>query len=279
MIIWLSSYPKNGNTWLRSLISSYYYTKDGLFLGDKQLQNIQQFPTKKFMENFDYDLKKPGDTVKYWIKAQEKINLDNKIKFFKTHNAFWKIGQDCFTNDENTKGIIHIVRDPRNVITSIKNHYNHESYEKALKFIKDEDNTIGVRGSKRGEDLPTIVSSWKFHYNSWKSITSFKSKYILIKYENLLNNPIDEFRKIAEFIKEIAPIKFDKKNILKAIENTSFENLKKQEDSRGFKEAPKNNNKFFHLGPKNNWRDLLDKSIKDEIEVSFKNEMKDLGYL
>ena len=40
MIIWLSSYPKNGNTWLRSLISAYYYTNDGLFLGDKQLQNI-----------------------------------------------------------------------------------------------------------------------------------------------------------------------------------------------------------------------------------------------
>ena len=72
MIIWLSSYPKNGNTWLRSLISAYYYTKDGLFLGDKQLQNIQQFPTKKFLEDFDYNLEKPGDTVKHWVEAQKK---------------------------------------------------------------------------------------------------------------------------------------------------------------------------------------------------------------
>ena len=67
MIIWLSSYPKNGNTWLRSLISAYYYTNNGLFLGDKQLQNIQQFPTKKYLKNFDYDLEKPGETVKYWV--------------------------------------------------------------------------------------------------------------------------------------------------------------------------------------------------------------------
>ena len=47
----------------------------------------------------------------------------------------------------------------------------------------------------------------------------------------------------------------------------------------GFKEGQKNNNKFFYLGPKNNWKDLLDKNIKDDIEESFKNEMKVLGYL
>ncbi len=277
MIIWLASYPKSGNTWVRLFLNSLIFSSDAAVNINET--KIAQFPTRKYFKNFTNNTDDIKEIIKNTNNAQSEINSDNKIRFFKTHSAFWKISKYSFTDDKNTIGTIHIVRDPRNVITSIKNHYNHESYERALKFIKDEDNTIGVKGSKRGEDLPTIVSSWKFHYNSWKSITSFKSKYILIKYENLLNNPIDEFRKIAEFIKEIAPIKFDKKNILKAIENTNFENLKKQEESRGFKEAPKNNNKFFHLGPKNNWKDLLDKSIKDEIEVSFKNEMKDLGYL
>ena len=61
---------------------------------------------------------------------------------------------------------------------NIKNHYNHESYERSLKFIKDDDKVIGSKGSIKEADLPTIISSWKFHYNSWKSITSFKSKYI-----------------------------------------------------------------------------------------------------
>ena len=50
MIIWLSSYPKNGNTWLRALISAYYYSDDGFFLGDQNLQNIQQFPVKKILK-------------------------------------------------------------------------------------------------------------------------------------------------------------------------------------------------------------------------------------
>ena len=69
MIIWLASYPKNGNTWLRSLISAYYYTKDGIFLGDNHLKNVQQFPVKKYLENFDYDLAIPGDTSRLWVLA------------------------------------------------------------------------------------------------------------------------------------------------------------------------------------------------------------------
>ena len=50
MIFWIASYPKNGNTWLRSLLSAYYFTKDGNFLSDKILKNIPQFPEKKYFD-------------------------------------------------------------------------------------------------------------------------------------------------------------------------------------------------------------------------------------
>ena len=109
MIIWLASYPKNGNTWLRSLISAYYYTNNGFFLGDQNLQNIQQFPVKKNLEGFNYNPRKPGDTIKFWVAAQEKINTDKKIRFFKTHNALMKFGQHSFTNTKNSLlSLIHI---------------------------------------------------------------------------------------------------------------------------------------------------------------------------
>ena len=277
MIIWLASYPKSGNTWVRLFLNSLIFTPGA----DLDINNVKidQFPLRRHFKRISSNTDDVKEIIKNCNRAQSELNLKNKINFFKTHSSFWKISKYSFTDVKNTIGTIHIVRDPRNVITSIKNHYNHESYERALKFIKDENNTIGAKGSKREEDLPVIVSSWKFHYNSWKSITSLKSKYILIKYENLLRNPIDEFTKIVNFIKEIASIEFDEKNILKAIENTSFENLKKQEELKGFKEAPKNNNKFFYLGPKNDWHNILDKKTKDDVEASFKNEMKDLGYL
>ena len=74
------------------------------------------------------------DTSKLWIKSQEKINADKKIRFFKTHNVFGKVNGCDFTNKQNSVGCIYIVRDPRNVITSIKNHYE-MNYETSLKWM------------------------------------------------------------------------------------------------------------------------------------------------
>ena len=82
MIFWIASYPKNGNTWLRSLLSAYYFTKDGNFINDKILKNIPQFPEKKYFDNFNYDKSFQVSTTKYWIDAQELINKKKKIKFF-----------------------------------------------------------------------------------------------------------------------------------------------------------------------------------------------------
>ena len=58
MIFWIASYPKSGNTWLRALISTYFYSKDGTF-NDNLLTNIDQFPTKQYFKNFDHDKKIP----------------------------------------------------------------------------------------------------------------------------------------------------------------------------------------------------------------------------
>ena len=54
MIIWLASYPKSGNTWLRSIVSALIYTKDGLF-NFNLLKKIQQFPTQKYFKEFTND--------------------------------------------------------------------------------------------------------------------------------------------------------------------------------------------------------------------------------
>ena len=277
MIIWLASYPKSGNTWVRLFLNSLIFTKDtNVNINDIK---IEQFPSRKYFNGITNDIDDMEEFMQYCNIAQSKLNLDSKIKFFKTHNAFWRTGIYSFTDDKNTMGIIHIVRDPRNVITSIKNHYDYENYEKALKFMEDEKNIIGIKGSTKEMDLPTLISSWKTHYNSWKNLTTLKSRYILIKYEDLLKDPVNEFNKICSFISKISKLKFSEKNILKAVENTNFENLRKQEQSKGFKEAPKNNNKFFYLGPSNVWQNLLDKNIKDRLESNFKQEMQDLSYL
>ena len=73
MIIWIASYPKSGNTWLRSLISSYYFSKEGIF-DQNNLKNIDQFPTQKYLKNYNFKKNIPGNDAKYWIEKQKEKN-------------------------------------------------------------------------------------------------------------------------------------------------------------------------------------------------------------
>ena len=63
MIIWLASYPKSGNTLVRSLISAYFFSKDGIY-DFNQINNIQQFPMVKFFEDFGIDIKDEKEVIK-----------------------------------------------------------------------------------------------------------------------------------------------------------------------------------------------------------------------
>ena len=281
MIIWIASYPKSGNTWVRAIINSLLFSKNNQ-ININNLK-VRQFPLRKDFEGIISNFRDEREFAKNCIIAQERLNLDNKIKFFKTHNAFWKLGEYAFTNELNTLGVIHVVRDPRNVVTSIMNHFSKtiDNYEKAFKFISDTKRMFGPETSTLEEnDLPTIISSWSNHYNSWRK---FRKNNLLIKYENLLENPEDEYLKIINFLKKLINFKIKEEDVLKIIKNTQFNELKDQENKDGFREAAKDQNdkerQFFYLGPKNKWENLLDKNIKDLIEKNFEKEMKELRYL
>jgi hypothetical protein len=102
----------------------------------------------------------------------------------------------------------------------------------------------------------------------------------LIKYENLINKPDQEFRKISNFFSKLLNKKFSEIKIQNSIESNTFDNLKKQETKEGFGEFINNEKKqFFNLGPANDWKKILDKNTKDEIESKFYSEMKELKYI
>ena len=278
MIIWLASYPKSGNTWVRIFLNSLFSKTNQTNINEIK---ITQFPQRKDFEGLSDNVDDLQEFVKHTITSQIRINLDNKTKIFKTHNAYWKTGDNYFTDSDNTLGCIYIVRDPRNIITSIKNHFDKKNIEKALEFLKDERKIIGTLNKPELEaDLPTVISSWKNHYNSWKKL---KTNYLLIKYENLLSKPEEEFLKVTNFLEKISNFRFKKEDILKSIQNSDFKKLKKQEDNTGFVEAQKDKEgnpiKFFNLGPENNWKKSLDTKIIKEIENSFEKEMIELNYL
>ena len=104
MIIWIASYPKSGNTWVRAIIDSFLDKNNNEV--DINNLKIRQFPLVRDFKGIITNFKSEEQFAKNCIYAQEKINLDNEIKFFKTHNAFWKLGQHSFTNETNSLGVI-----------------------------------------------------------------------------------------------------------------------------------------------------------------------------
>jgi len=281
MIFWIASYPKSGNTWLRALLSSYFYSEDGIF-NQNLLKNIDQFPQKRHFSDFNYDPKIVTDTSKFWIKAQSKINLNNKLNFLKTHNILGSINNNNFTNKKNTIGAIYIVRDPRNVLTSLQNHYE-LSKDDALKFMLSEKKYIHDHHAKDDFSDFQFVSSWEKNYKSWINQNIFPVK--LIRYEDLSFKTLDIFMEILEFIQNTTQEKkrFNHFKAQNCVESTNFENMKNMEKNYGFIESVISKNDtykipFFHLGPKNDWKSTFDKNFQKKINSKFENNLKELNY-
>lgn len=279
MIIWLASYPKSGNTLLRSILSTYFYSRDGNFKFE-HLDKISQFPLTNHFLSLGVDVNNDEQVFKNFINAQNLINQETgKVKFLKTHSSLCKMYECNFTDFKNTLGAIYIVRDPRNVVSSFAHHYN-LSIDEATETMLDNSRFM----EKTVKNSKVFLGSWKFNYNSWKSIEN-KNNYMLIKYEDLIAKKKTVLLRIFKFLDLLGlKSKLDMVKLNKVIKTTEFENMKSKEKQETFSEATIDlktgkRRTFFNLGPENDWRKHLDKRNKDKIENVFHLEMKELGYL
>ena len=282
MIIWIASYPKSGNTWIRAIISLLLFSKDGVMKNFDLLNFIDQYPTRKYFSNLVKNYNDPIQIQKNWIPSQKIINQDKKIRFFKTHHIFCKYGNNSFTDNSNTLGVIHVVRDPRNLISSLEHHWSLKNSDEAKKILFNIQTMTGQNSQMNKEySFPVMISSWNNHYNAWKKI---KKNYLLIRYEDLIQDLEKELNRIIIYLNNIKKVEIEKKKLSNILQTTTFDNFKKLENDGLFNEAnfDKKNNKFktfFNSDPNLYKNKFINKNIKDEIEKNFYNEMKELKYL
>ena len=287
MITWIASYPKSGNTWVRSLLTDYIsYPNEYSF---KNLKKILQFPSKKF---FDYlfdenivqeseDFKNLEIASKYWIPAQDRLIFEKKKDILlKTHCAPMRIGNNFFLNKSTTKATICIIRDPRQVVLSLKNYYDHKNINSSFDYMKN-NHILEVGPKKNGKrEIFTYapLPNWGDYYLSWKMYEQ-QFPILFIKYEKLFE--FNTFKIILNFLYEYLKNKdfmFDENKAKVIYDRSSFLNLKNLEINNGFDEKVSENS-FFKDGKINSWKNILTKEEINMIEETFKNAMTKFNYI
>ena len=278
MIIWISSYPKSGNTYIRSFLASYYYSDNGKFSFD-QLLKIHQFPNMKFSKTKTVSQE---EASKNWIFNQNFFFNKKNLNLVKTHNCLSPFKGNEFTTKNETLGAIYIVRDPRNIITSLTHHYSLD-YNEAFKHMINSESSLLEKSHELDHSNFTYLGSWSNHYKSWKNNSNFK--VLFLRYEDLQTAKENTFEKIILFINQLTnrDLKIDESKFLNSIKSTNFSNLKNKEFNEGFEESVYSNKtgkkiNFFNLGFNNRWQKLLPSDIKEMLNKHYINELKELDY-
>ncbi len=290
-IFWIASYPKSGNTLLRSVLSSLFFSNDGKFNFDlltkivtleeiSRLRTVKGLESKKFIGKSIKDRSSLIFDHLYDLKKKSKLGFNEDFAFFKTHFNTKNFDKRNFLISEYIRGIIYIVRDPRDICVSWAR-YSKLSIDKSLDFLLNENAFIqwtGKQGaSEYPENIPVVLSSWEKHVKSWIDAISI-FPHLIIKYEDLVYDKEKVLYEILNYFNKHFGIKVENERIKikNIIKTTSFDNMQNEEKNKGYKES--NVSQFFRVGRKDQWKKVLNKDQISLIEKRFASTMSELKY-
>jgi len=272
-IIWLASYPKSGNTWMRSFLHNL-------------LLNAQEPVPIDDLTKFCLGESAIGPYIARANKPKTELTVEDVVKwrpqvhrdftqaspdsvFVKTHNYLGTWFDQPIHNMDVTAGGIYILRNPLDVVLSYQNHYN-TTIDEAIGRMGD----IGA-GTPFGEfHVPEVHSSWSHHVASWTANPN--PQLLVLRYEDLLNEPQKYFKATANFLGLNPP----QERLDRAIKFSSFKVLKAQEEAKGFRERPKvSKQSFFREGRAEQWREELTPEQIRKIISDHGEQMERFGYI
>lgn len=248
-IIWLTSFPKSGNTWLRILLAHYFMPKEQAV----DINSIYRFTTSDMRQDF-FDKAAGGSFVardlQHWLSVRQKaLGLIAVSKpnhhFVKTHSCLGQYGDHAFIPPGVTAGAIYILRNPFDVALSYARHLSID-VDTAIDRMLDRQN---INASMTG--IREVIGRWDEHVASWQAVDGLNLAFL--RYEDLLDDTFRSMQPVFDYLGQ-AP---DAGKLRWAIRKTSFKELQKQEAAHGFRERPKTMTQFFVSGTSGAWRESM----------------------
>ena len=272
-ILWLASYPKSGNTWLRAYLANLFRNParpipindlPNHAFGDNFLIHYEQYSGKKADELDADDIVRLRPQVHEWIALSSPDTV-----MVKTHSACVMADDVPLITPAATAAAIYIIRNPLDLVSSFANHYQ-TSIDRAIELTADPNYILpSVPGQ-----LEQVLLDWSSHVRSWTQARGMRLH--VMRYEDMARGPYKTFAALSRFL----GLPEEKARINKAIRFSTFGEMKKQESADGFVEArPDGKAKFFRSGKAGGWRKELSEAQIARIIEAHGEVMTQFGYL
>ena len=287
--IWLASYPKSGNTWFRMLVANLS-AKDGKPVDINDLPERSGIASARqafdhlmlidsgLLTHDEIDCLRPR-LYEELARGAEDDEYDvaedaPPVRFVKVHDAYTLTpkGEPLLAGSRGADGAIVIVRDPRDVASSLANHYRF-SIDEAVAFMNDRDAGFCTKTLRQHTQLRQKLPGWSGHIASWLDQTDIPVH--LIRYEDMTADTIGTLGRALTFAGRAAA----DEAIRSAVAFADFAELRLQEQDKGFRETPaRPGGLFFRRGKAGGWRDELTAEQVARIEAAHAPMMRRLGY-
>lgn len=275
-IIWLASYPKSGNTWLRVFLTNLINnTKQPANINDLKEATISSsrrlFDEYTGLSSADLTFEEIDKLRPDVYRMQSEESED--LLFKKVHDKFYYINKkQALFPSEISKGVIYLIRNPLDVLVSFAYH-SAKPIQKMIKTLNDSSYAFCNHPDRLQNQLRQLLGSWSDHVKSWTEQKEIPVH--IMRYEDMILNTFNTFKGAVEFIG------FNSKTeeIKDAIEKSDFKILSEQEKQNGFKEKMIKSTSFFRKGLIGDWRNHIDDNTKNEIISNHFEIMKKFGYI
>ncbi len=261
-IIWLASYPKSGNTWMRSLLAHYFMPPGQA----PDLNNLRNFTTGDVRRDF-FDAAAGGvyrgTTIDEWLKVRPaalRLIAGSKPNhhFVKTHCQTLRVGDVDLVPPEVTAAAIYIMRNPFDLAPSFARHQACD-LDTAIDRMSNPDSMAGT-----AEGIFEPLGRWDDHVTGWTTAPGLPRH--VLRYEDMLANTGKAMRGLIE---RFFRLPVDKPKLARAVKATSFEAMKVFEEKHGFAEKPSEMKTFFARGQAGVWRGDLTPAQVGRIREAF----------